>query len=175
MAQDFVTVTQKMFFFHIVLVKHILFHCVCVVCVCIYACLHALAYYRGSKKSLPQLAFSMWILYLCHLCASTNFLVACSFHMQAFLSFGTVLCVSSLKGSRGGKFKLVILHPTLILSLKCAYMVSLNFLSFVSCPVPLISSPPSLRFAPKSCFKFPLGLDSQWLITSLCVKGILCL
>lgn len=130
---------------------------------------------EGLRNPYPNLLSACGILYLCHLCASTNFLVACSFHMQAFLSFGTVLCVSSLKGSRGGKFKLVILHPTLILSLKCAYMVSLNFLSFVSCPVPLISSPLSLRFAPKSCFKFPLGLDSQWLITSLCVKGILCL
>lgn len=160
MVQDFVTVVQKMFFFHIVLVKHILFHCVCMcLCMCMYMCLlHALAYYRGSKKPLPQLGFSMWdFIFMPSVCFYKFFGCLFLFTSKPFFPFGTVLCVSSLKGSRGGKFKLAVLHPTLLLSLKCAYMVSLNFLSFVSCPVPLISSPLSLRFAPKSCFKIPFG------------------
>lgn len=62
MVQGFVPVVHKVFFLHIVLVKHILSHCAVVsvsVGVGVCACFRALAYYRGYKKSPPQPAFSM--------------------------------------------------------------------------------------------------------------------
>lgn len=114
MVQDFVPIVHKVSFLHLVSVTHILFHCVCGVCVGVCACFRALAYYRGIRNPLPSLllACGFHIAAIC-VCASRDSWLAVPLHMQPFLLSSSVW--EQLKGEVVGKAESAILHHHILI------------------------------------------------------------
>lgn len=149
---------------HIVLVKHILFHCVCGVCVGVCACFHALAYFWGYKKSLPSLpsACGVYTYTVCVLPDIFGWLFV--FTCRSFFPFVAVLCVDAAwEGSGGWGAELAALHRIVILILKMyiRYTPKFSELCLLSCSFYILSHWAPLLLSP---VKYPLDLDSHWLI-----------